>query len=137
MLRFISNVPVPVWEKNSQSGTPETSDFARVYLGRGSKLPTRLDSEPMALILALELSVVCLPFLCRFAEELRTRSAGKGGSHRRHDRAPLPPAGGSPCCRGEGTLGTACPRSGAESCALLRVKEKGLCLAFLPSGPKW
>lgn len=39
--------------------------------------------------------------LCRFTEKLRARPAGKGGSHRRHDCAALPPAWGSSCCWGK------------------------------------
>lgn len=55
----------------------------------------------MWIILALEQSVILLTLLCRFTEELWTRSAGEGGSHWRHDRAALPPTGGSPCCWGK------------------------------------
>lgn len=99
----------------SHSGTPETMAFVCVYLGRDSKLTILLYFEQMWVLPALELSVLYLLLLCRFTKELRTRSTGKGGSHRRHDCAALPAAGGSPCCWGERHRAQACSQEGGQS----------------------
>lgn len=58
-------------------------------------------------------------FFCRFTEKLWTRSAGKGGSHWRHDSAALPTSRGSSCSWGKWPMG---PQLG---------QSEVLC------GPKW
>lgn len=124
LLRFILNMLVHIWGNDSHILELLKQWVLYVYLGHDSKLTILLYLEQMWVIPVLELSVLYLPLLYRFTEELWTRSAGEGGSHWRHDCAALPATGGGPCCRGERHQGQACSQEGRQSpaCSSCGVK---------------